>query len=148
MDPARAQVDALIMTLSTVAKSNPDLDVRPFVAPVLDDAIDHIRAALGDDAVPQSAVDLMKFTTVPLRAADAVETRQADQRQSWRSRRRASLTPNRAPHRDTRNYRACESAKPWTRVRFPSPPPPTNVQVRALPTRMEGAPAAKVETTT
>ena len=72
MDPARAQVDALIMTLSTVAKSNPDLDVRPFVAPVLDDAIDHIRAALGDDAVPQSAVDLMKFTTVPLRAADAL----------------------------------------------------------------------------
>jgi hypothetical protein len=73
---AKDRVEALIVTLETMIKRDPEQEVRGIALPVLDAAVDDIKAALGDDPVVQAVSGIISAETIdagePIRAIDAL----------------------------------------------------------------------------
>ena len=73
---AKKRVEALIKSLETMTKRDPEQEVRGIAIPVFDAAIDDIKAALGDDPVVQAVASIISPETIeagePIRAVDAL----------------------------------------------------------------------------
>jgi hypothetical protein len=71
---ARQRVDALIDSLETLIRRDPEQEVQGFAVPVLAAALEDIKAARIEDPVVVSLVDLMSADFIgigePIRAAD------------------------------------------------------------------------------
>lgn len=71
---AKRRVGALIDSLETLIKRDPEQEVQGLALPVLEAALGEIKAAKPDDKVVQSLVDLMSADFIgagePIRAAD------------------------------------------------------------------------------
>ena len=71
---AKRRVDALIDSLETLVRRDPEQEVQGLAVPVLEASLDDIKAAKPDDPVVMSLVDLMSADFIgagePIRAAD------------------------------------------------------------------------------
>jgi hypothetical protein len=73
---AKERVEALIRSLHAVLEKDPEQEVRGIAVPVIDAALDDIRAALGRDPVVAAVSGVISPETIeagePIRAADAL----------------------------------------------------------------------------
>jgi hypothetical protein len=73
---AKARVTALIKSLETMVKKDAEQEVTGIAVPVLDAAIEDIKAALGDDPVVLAVAGVISPDTIeagePIRAVDAL----------------------------------------------------------------------------
>jgi hypothetical protein len=71
---AKERVEALIKSLETLIKRDPEQEVQGFALPVLDAALTDVKRAMPDDPVVGSLVDLFSADFIgagePVRAAD------------------------------------------------------------------------------
>jgi hypothetical protein len=73
---AKQRVEALAKSLKVMADRDPEQEVQGMALPVLDAAIDDIKAALGDDPVVLAVAGIISPETIeagePVRAVDAL----------------------------------------------------------------------------
>jgi hypothetical protein len=73
---AKRRVVNLIATLEAMVERDPEQEVQGMALPVLDAAIEHIKAALPDDPVVQAVAGIISPETIeagePIRAIDAL----------------------------------------------------------------------------
>jgi hypothetical protein len=73
---AKRRVDALIKSLETMVKRDPEQEVQGMAIPVLDAALDDIKAALGDDPIVLAVAGIISPEMIemgePIRAVDAL----------------------------------------------------------------------------
>ena len=73
---AKARVLALIKTLTVMSQRDPEQEVRGIAVPVLDAAVEDVKAALGDDPIVSAIAGIISAETIaegePIRAIDAL----------------------------------------------------------------------------